>query len=72
MNYTKFYISKDGDTIVNIPLILAIIMAIMAPWVACVGFLAALVTGCTFGTSKRVNTAQPWHNAQHMNGDQWQ
>ena len=39
--------NKDGKTIVEIPLTIGVVGAVLAPYLAAVGAIAALVTECT-------------------------
>lgn len=47
-NITKLVISKDGKTIINIPVNLVIIAAIVAIHFVIISMLAALIFGCKF------------------------
>ncbi|MGE5391398.1 MAG: DUF4342 domain-containing protein [Deltaproteobacteria bacterium] len=49
---TKFIISKDGDTIMNVPLAIVIIVTLIVPPLVIVGLLAALFTGCRIRLEK--------------------
>jgi len=49
---TKFIISKDQDTLINLPLAVAIIVTLLVPPLAVLGLLAALFTGCKFRLEK--------------------
>ncbi|MCM0650028.1 DUF4342 domain-containing protein [Clostridium swellfunianum] len=44
-NNTRFIISKRGANILSIPVTLAVIITIIAPYVTCLALLVALVTG---------------------------
>lgn len=49
---TKFIISKEGDTIVNLPLAVVIIVTLLVPPLAILGLLVALFTGCRIRLEK--------------------
>ena len=45
--------NEKGDTLVEIPLTFAVVGAVLAPILAAVGALAALVTNCTIIVEKK-------------------
>lgn len=49
---------KDGKTLVEFPLTIGVIGAVLAPMLAAVGAIAALVTECTI-TAEREKTNKP-------------
>ncbi len=46
--------NKDGKTIVEIPLTVGVVGAVLAPPLAAVGAIAALVTECTIAVEREV------------------
>jgi hypothetical protein len=51
--------AEDGHTIVELPLTVGVVGAALAPVLAAVGALAALVTDCTIEVERRGPPAQP-------------
>lgn len=51
--------NEAGNTIIDIPITIAGIGTLMAPWLAALGAIAALVTNCTI-VVKRKKTFKPW------------
>jgi len=49
---TKFIISKDQDTIMNLPLAIVIIFTLLVPPLAIIGLLVALFAGCKIRMEK--------------------
>lgn len=49
---TKFIISKDQETIINLPVAVVIIVTLLVPPLAILGLLVALFTGCRFRVEK--------------------
>ena len=47
--------TKEGKTIVEIPLTIGVVGAVLAPPLAAVGAIAALVTECTIAVEREVN-----------------
>ena len=41
-------VSRQGMTLINLPLLAAAVVLIAAPQLAVIGLIAALLTGCTF------------------------
>lgn len=50
---------EDGSTLVEFPLTVGAVGALIAPMLAAVGTIAALVTRCTIVVEKRDDTAPP-------------
>ena len=44
---------KDGNVILSIPLTIGVVGAVLAPFLAAVGAVAALVTECTISVEKK-------------------
>jgi len=44
---------KDGNTILSLPLTVGVIGAVLAPFLAAVGAVAALLTECTISVEKK-------------------
>lgn len=49
MYRTRFKVSKNGTTVVNLSLLFSLIALLSAPWLVILGLLAALVMGYRFG-----------------------
>lgn len=47
--------NKEGKTIVELPLTIGVVGAVLAPPLAAVGAIAALVTDCTITVEREVN-----------------
>jgi hypothetical protein len=47
---------KDGKTIIEIPLTITVIGAVLAPMLAAVGAIAALVTECTITVERETHS----------------
>lgn len=45
--------NEKGDTILEIPVTIGVAGALLAPWLAAVGAVAALVTNCSIVVEKR-------------------
>ncbi|RJS85219.1 DUF4342 domain-containing protein [Candidatus Bathyarchaeota archaeon] len=45
--------SKDGKTLLEIPVTVGFIGAVLAPWMAALGVIAALATECTITVERR-------------------
>ncbi len=53
-NIRRVIIKNDkGDTILEIPVTIGVAGALLAPWLAAVGAVAALVTNCSIVVEKR-------------------
>ncbi len=50
---TRVHITKEDTTIVNLSLLFVVIATLLAPWVAALGFLAALALGYRFSINKK-------------------
>lgn len=51
-NVTKITISKDGETVLNLPVNVGILGTVLFPWAVVVGCVAALGTKCTIELTK--------------------
>ena len=49
--------NKDGKTLVELPLSIGVVGAVLAPMLAAVGAVAALVTECTITVEREVDDA---------------
>ena len=54
-NIRRISIKKDDDTIIELPLTVAAVGAVLAPQLAAVGALAALVTSCSIVVERIVD-----------------
>ncbi len=45
---TRFKVSRNGQTIVNLSILFSIMAVVLAPWLVVLGLVAALVTGAHF------------------------
>ena len=54
-NIRRISIKKDGDTLIELPLTVAAVGAVLAPQLAAVGALAALVTSCSIVVERIVD-----------------
>lgn len=55
-NIRKIVIKQDGKTLLEIPLTIAVVGAVLAPILAAVGALAALITDCTIMVERVQNS----------------
>ncbi len=58
-NVRRIVIKQQGKTLIEIPLALAAVGAVLAPVLAAVGALAALVTDCTISIERSEQPTQP-------------
>jgi hypothetical protein len=54
-NVRRIIIKHEGHTIVELPLSVGVVAAVLAPMLAAVGALAALLTECTIEVERRPN-----------------
>ncbi|KYH42193.1 MAG: hypothetical protein AYL32_000440 [Candidatus Bathyarchaeota archaeon B26-2] len=53
-NVTKIIVKdKDGSILLEIPVTVGLIGAVLAPWMAALGVIAALVTECTITVERK-------------------
>jgi len=45
--------NEEGRTLIRIPLTIGVVGALIAPWLAAVGAIAAMVTSCTIRVERR-------------------
>lgn len=57
-NIRRISIKKDDDTLIELPLTVAAVGAVLAPQLAAVGALAALVTSCSIVVERIVDDEQ--------------
>ena len=55
-NVRRIVIKQDGKTLLEIPLTIAVVGAVLAPILAAVGALAALITDCTIRVERVQNS----------------
>ena len=55
-NIRRIVIKADGKTLLEIPLTIAVVGAVLAPILAAVGALAALITDCSISVEKVEST----------------
>ena len=51
--------NKDGKHLIELPLTIGVVGAVLAPVLAAVGAIAALVTECTIGVEREVEDKKP-------------
>jgi hypothetical protein len=55
-NVTKIIVKdKKGSTLLEIPVTVGLIGAVLAPWMAALGVIAALVTECTITVERKAS-----------------
>ncbi len=55
----RIIIKHEGQTTMEIPLTVAIIGTLLAPWLAAIGALIALLTNCTFEVVRKEHPGEP-------------
>ncbi len=60
--------NKDGKTLVELPLSIGVVGAVLAPMLAAVGAVAALVTECTITVEREVDDASKPSDPKSIEG----
>ena len=58
-NIRRIIIKHDGQTAMEIPLTVGVVGTLLAPWLAAVGAMGALLTHCTIEVVRTENPGEP-------------
>jgi hypothetical protein len=54
-NVRRITVTHSGDVVLSIPVTVGVIGSLMAPWLAAIGGVAALLSDCTLEVERRAN-----------------
>ncbi len=58
-NVRRIVIKHEGQTVVELPLTVAVIGTLLAPWLAAIGAMVALLTNCTIEVVRTERPGEP-------------
>ena len=54
----KFIITHDGKDVVNLPLLIVLLAALVAPWLVAIGIIVAVVMGARIAVERKAGGAE--------------